>query len=188
MKIGIDLDDTLTDIQDELLKEALKYDKTLENKGIVNPNKVLITEKFAWSNSNRKYFLKNIRKEVVEQAKLRPDTLIILNELKKRGYEIIIITARSSTYYEDPYEFTLKYLIKNKIPFDKLIVNGKDKVKVCKMEQINFFIDNNLTNCLNVSKLGVKVFFLNIGFYKDVFTSKNIKIIYSLKEILKYIK
>ena len=49
MNIGIDLDDTITDIQDDMLKLAIKYDNTLRGNGIVNKDKLFIAEKFDWS-------------------------------------------------------------------------------------------------------------------------------------------
>ncbi|MGN1352840.1 MAG: hypothetical protein ACI4WF_02100, partial [Bacilli bacterium] len=106
MKIGIDLDDTLTDIQDDLLNLAFKYDKTLRGKGIINFDKPFIGEKFDWSSEERDYFFKNYRLEVVKKARLRTNALETLNELKRRGYEIVIITARSDKYYSDPYQIS----------------------------------------------------------------------------------
>ena len=69
--------------------------------------------------------------EVVKKARLRINALETLNELKRRGYEIIIITARSDKYYSDPYQISYDYLVQKKIPFDKLIVN-----KVYREQQI----------------------------------------------------
>ena len=186
MKIGIDLDDTLTDIQDEWRKLAVKYDKTLRGKGIVNFDKALLGEKFDWSSEERDYFLKNYRLEVVKKARLRINALETLNELKRRGYEIVIITARSDKYYSDPYQISYDYLVQKKIPFDKLIVNSLDKRKVCEEENISYFIDDNLANCLNVATLNIKVFCLDIGLYKSI-SSEVIKIS-DLKELLEYIR
>ena len=38
MKIGIDIDNVISNFNDELLKEYLKHDKELRNKGIINKN------------------------------------------------------------------------------------------------------------------------------------------------------
>lgn len=187
MNIGIDLDDTITDIQDDMLELAIKYDNTLRGNGIVNKDKLFIAEKFDWSKEERDYFFKNIRLKVVLKAKIRENVREVLNILKKRGYKIIVITARSFKYYKDPYKLTYKFLKSNSIPFDKLVVNSSNKEFDCRINNIKYFIDDNLDNCLNVSKLNIKVFFLDIGLYKEV-SYKNIIKINNIKEVLEYIK
>ena len=47
------------------------------------------------------------------------------------------------------------YLKMNNIPFDKLIVNVKDKAKECVMEGIDLFIDDNTKHCKAVLKSGI---------------------------------
>lgn len=38
MRIGIDIDNCISNFDDELLKEHLKHDKELRNTGIINEN------------------------------------------------------------------------------------------------------------------------------------------------------
>lgn len=187
MSIGFDLDDTLTDIQDDLFKLAVEYDKSLRGKGIVNKDKIFIGEKFDWSQEERDYFLKNIRLKAVLNARVRDGVIETFKELKRKGYKIIIITARSNKYYDDPDKITINYLNKMGILYDKVITNSLDKYEVCKKENISYFIDDNLDNCLSVSKLNTKVFLLDIGLYKDL-NYKNIIKIANIKEILKYMR
>ena len=45
MRIGIDIDNVISNFDIELLNEYLKHDKTLRNSGIVNENGVYITKR-----------------------------------------------------------------------------------------------------------------------------------------------
>ena len=45
MRIGIDIDNVISNFDDELLREYLKHDKTLRNSGIINSNGVYITKR-----------------------------------------------------------------------------------------------------------------------------------------------
>ncbi len=53
------------------------------------------------------------------------------------------------------------WLKKNNIYYDKLIVNVRKKGEICKQEKIDLFIDDNISNCLDVTKYGIKTIILN---------------------------
>ena len=146
MKIGIDIDNTLTEVQKELNIAAFNYAKKL-GKDIdksedlledINNNGNFYKEKFKFSYDELKYFLKCI------------------NKLREKDNEIYIITARDSEFHDDPYKLSKDWLEKNKIKYDKLIVNARKKAPVCKKENIDIFIDDQLNNCIEISKLGIK--------------------------------
>ena len=49
MRIGIDIDNVISNMNDCLLEEYLKYDKTLRNTGIVNKNARIRHGMFDWT-------------------------------------------------------------------------------------------------------------------------------------------
>ena len=163
MRIGIDIDDTLTDVKKELLEAGRKYaeslgkeikvDKTFEDKSN-NGNEW--QEKFGFTYDELKYFLKDIQEGITNKAKPRENVVEVINKLKNDGNEIIIITARDSEFHDDPYQYSKDWLDKNKICFDKLVVNARDKKIACMQEKIDIFIDDSESNCLNVKKAGIK--------------------------------
>jgi uncharacterized HAD superfamily protein len=163
MNIGIDIDDTITDINDEMFRRAKEYDKTLRNKGIIYPERFYAAQVFDWNEEEKEYYLKNIRKDVVLNAHPREGVIDILKEFKNLGYKIYIITSRSKRYYESPYQDTYDWLVKENIPFDKLIVSALDKGLVCKNENIDIFIDDQVKNCLLVKNQGIKTLLFDIG-------------------------
>ena len=102
----------------------------------------------------------------------------------KGGHKIIIITARCSEFHDNPYLQSKEWLEKNNIEYDKLIVNAIEKGTICKEENIDIFIDDQLNNCLAVSKQEVKV--IQIG--EELSKNKGIVIAENWKQIEKQIQ
>ena len=165
MNIGIDIDNTITEVQNKLNKAAydyaIKLGKNIENAD--NPlediknNKDTYKKKFQFSYDELKYFLKNIQEEITNKATPRENAVEVINRLKKEGHKIYIITARDSEFHDNPYLLSKNWLDKNNIEYDQIIVNAREKGIVCKNENIDLFIDDQLNNCLDALKEGIKV-------------------------------
>ncbi len=163
MRIGIDIDDTLTDIREQLNNAAFEYAKTL-NKKVENENIEIndvyndgnIYQKiFDFSYEELKHFLGTIQESITNNAIPRKDCVEIIKKLHDEGNEIYIITARDSEFHEDPYKQSMNWLNKNDIYFDKLIVNARNKKKICLDENIDILIDDSISNCKNVITGGI---------------------------------
>ena len=163
MNIGIDIDNTITEVQEELNKAAYEYAIELGKniKNAENPfediknNGDTYKKKFQFSYDELKYFFKNIQEEITNKAKPRENAVETIKKLRKKGHKIIIITARDSEFHDNPYLLSKNWLDKNNIEYDKLIVNAREKGIICKNENIDLFIDDQLNNCLDVSKQGI---------------------------------
>ena len=163
MKIGIDIDNTLTEVQEELNKAAFEYAISLGKKidNYDNPmediknNGDTYRKKFQFEYEELKYFLKNIQENITNNATPRENAKEVIDKLKKEENEIYIITARDSEFHDDPYKLSKDWLDKNEIYYDKLIVNAREKSSVCEKEKIDLFIDDQPNNCLSVSNIGI---------------------------------
>ena len=191
MIIGIDIDDTLTDIRDEVGAEALKYAKSLnkeiDEKKVVwdkNNNGSSFKERYNLNYDELLYFFGNIQEKITKKAKPREDVVEVLKNLRKDGHKIYIVTARDSEFHNDPYELSKTWLDKNNIEYDKLIVDARDKAKVCKEQNVDLFIDDKLSNCQGVSNEGIVT--IRITNYTD--QHQNIINKKNWKEIYEYIK
>ena len=164
MKIGIDIDNTLTEVQEELNKAAFEYAISLGKKidNYDNPmediknNRDKYRKKFQFTYEEIKYFLKNIQENITNNAIPRENAKEVIDKLKKDRNEIYIITARDSEFHDDPYKLSKDWLDKNEIYYDKLIVNAREKSSVCEKEKIDLFIDDQLNNCLSVQNAGIQ--------------------------------
>lgn len=60
MRIGIDIDNVISNFDETLLNEYLLHDKDLRGNGIINKNADYIRKgMFDWSSEEEKYFYKN---------------------------------------------------------------------------------------------------------------------------------
>ena len=91
MKIGIDIDGTVTDLHSEIIKYGLKYNDAISGKGIKNENAYRIFEIFDWEKDHCIKFKKYMQMEILNLIKPRNDVVEYLNNLKKIGHEIYII-------------------------------------------------------------------------------------------------
>lgn len=173
MRIGIDIDNTLTKVQDKLNKAAFDYAISLGKKidNYDNPlediknNGDTYKKKFQFTYEELKYFLKEIQEEITNNALPRENVKNVIDKLKEDGHEIYIVTARDSEFHDDPYKLSKEWLDKNSIYYDKLIVNAREKSSVCKDENIDLFIDDQLNNCLSVTNVGIKTIMITDKIY-----------------------
>lgn len=192
MRIGIDIDDTLTDIKEQLTNEAFEYAKML-NKKIANQNIEIsdiynggnIYQKiFNFSYDELKYFLGTIQENITNTAIPRKNCVEVIKKLHEEGNEIYIITARDSEFHENPYQQSMDWLNKNDIYFDKLIVNARDKKKVCLNENIDVLIDDSISNCKNVITSGISAIMITNS---DVVEKGNINCFKNWIDIYNYL-
>lgn len=191
MKIGIDIDNTLTEVQEELNKAAFEYAISLGKKinNYDNPIEDIKNDgdtyrkKFQFTYEELKYFLKDIQENITNSANPRENAKEAIDKLKEKGHEIYIITARDSEFHDDPYKLSKDWLDKNKIYYDKLIVNAREKSSVCKNEKIDLFIDDQLNNCLSVQNAGIQTIMIT----NEIYNYDEIKQLKNWNEIYNYI-
>ena len=191
MKIGIDIDNTLTEVQEELNKAAFNYAISLGKKidNYDNPmediknNGDTYRKKFQFTYEELKYFLKDIQENIINNASPRENAKEVIDKLKQEEHEIYIITARDSEFHDDPYKLSKDWLDKNEIYYDKLIVNAREKSSVCEKEKIDLFIDDQLNNCLSVQNAGIQTIMIT----NEIYNYDEIKQLKNWNEIYNYI-
>ena len=166
MRIGIDIDNCISNFDDTLLKEYLKHDKELRNTGIINKNPEYLRKgMFDWTEEEESSFYHaNIEDFAI---KLRPieDSVCYIRKLKEDGHEIYIITGRNNGEYINPKELTTQWLDKYNIVYDKLIfTNAYDKyakTKICLENNIDLMIEDSTRISLDLISNGIKVYTMN---------------------------
>ena len=159
MIIGIDIDDTITDLSDIFLKYATLFNKENEIDFKIDKTQWDLDKAFGWNNDDFMKFSKKYLEILLNEAKPKKGCVDVINKLREDGHKIVIITARNSEELIDPYEFTKNWLELNNIGFDKLVVNSNKKEEDCINNKIDVFIDDRPENCENVyKKLHIPVF------------------------------
>lgn len=147
MKIGIDMDDTITNSYDliiELLGEVYNKDSNKITEAGTNYYEIMADEE---NYPNYKELAYKNFETLLPKASLKTGAREVINKLHDEGNEIIIITARNNREYLTPYITTYMYLVENDILFDKIYVNVEDKGPFCKKHNIDIFIDDSEINC-----------------------------------------
>jgi len=157
MRIGIDIDGVLTDIEKFQIEYGSKY-FSKKNKTIVNPNAYDTTDLFGITLEEDNEFW-NLA--IQDYIKVPPRNYVeeIIKKLKKEGYEIYIITARSSnlSYSKNIDSLKMqtivkKWLKKYNIYYDKLIFSMEDKLNICLENKIDIMIEDKPKNIIELSK------------------------------------
>lgn len=184
MKIGIDIDNVISNFNDELLKEYLKHDKELRNTGIINEDVFIRYGMFDWTEKEETEFYKNNIERIAIKLKPIHRATETIKKLKEDGNEIIIISGRNNGEYNNPYKLTEEWLAKYNIVYDKLILtnayNKEEKANVCKENNIDIMIEDSTQTAINIEKVGTKVLFMNTRYNKN---NENFEKVSNWKEI-----
>jgi len=180
MRIGLDIDDTICNTFDLVLPCICEH----FNLNYEKDKKKRINYRDFDFEGFKEYALKNYN-DIIPNSPLKKGVIKYIKKLRKRGHQIIFITGRDTTEFEDPYKITYDYLNKNKVPYDKLLVNRLDKGNVCVEENIDIYFDDEPINYKNVEAKGVEVY-LFTKYSNELLDGY--KRINSIKEIYKIIK
>ena len=153
MRIGIDIDDTITNTYEYMTPYVCKS-FNIDEESIKGKNgtyrEVYRLERQDYVNFLKKYF-----NDFAPLITVKEDAKKVINKLHEKN-EIIIITARNEEYFENVKELCSNYLKKENILFDDIIVNAKPKGPICKERNIDILIDDSVENCISAKENNIK--------------------------------
>ncbi len=153
MKIGIDLDNTITDLLEVLKIYCKEYNENVIKRNLLmNEKGFAVANLYEWTEREKIDFCIKYLNEAREKAKLKENANRIIHRLKQEGNTIYIITARKQIGSTNIYEITQKYLKKNSVEYDELIIQ-KDKKQFCIDNNIDVLIDDEPQNIKAVSQI-----------------------------------
>lgn len=183
MRIGIDLDDTITKTDEILFKYAKMYNEEEKILFKINRGEWDWNKAFGWDEEKCETFFLRYLKKIFEEAEIKENAKEKINALKNGGNKIIIITARDTKSLKEVHKVCENWLINNKVNVDKIVVDGEDKAQKCLENKIDIFIDDNVYNCESVYKnLKIPVLLTNSRYNKE-YQNPNIKRVYNWNEI-----
>ena len=159
MRIGIDMDDTIC----STIEKIIEYQNIFIEKENISLDSL-------WNvQENREKFLKKYLEKIYLEAEIKKNASMSINKLKELGYEIYIITARSENYVSNIYNIINNYCEKNKIRIDKVFINGKDKVDICKKNKVDVMIEDSKYNVDKLNENNIKtILFDEKNKYNDI--------------------
>ena len=178
MRIGLDIDDTISNTHIVLMKYALKYNKEHGNKPLLKFNTNNFAEVYGWTGEEVNDFFKTYYLEALKEIEPKYNVKEILNKLREEGHEIIFITVRNDRECGGENEarrITLDWFQKYEIPFDELHVDIQDKKTFCQENNIEVFMDDSIKTISAVKTLGIHTFAamncFNLDFHDNEITN-----------------
>ena len=185
MNIGIDIDDTINNLHEILIKKCIEFNEKQGIKHDIKTDEWNWDKAYGWDRELAKKFVEENIEEAYLNAPIKENAMQVINKLHTEGNKIIIITARGSEHCKNAYELSEKWLSQKNIKFNKLIVGAKDKAMYCVENEIDVFIDDHVEHCRAVSETNAKVFMFDSPYNKK---ETGFKRVYSWDEIYKEIK
>jgi len=175
MRIGIDIDDTISKTNEKLIEVAIEYDKKkVKGKGFKDPDAYSFMEMFYWNVIDVDTFLKTFRSgnyflelDPVEGA------VEYINKLYEEGNEIYFVTRRQNTFKMK--SMTKKWLKKNGFKYNKVFYHIKEKGRFGAELGLDYFIDNDEKNVYDAIEYGIKAYLMSTKYNKDVTDLKRVK-------------
>lgn len=174
MRIGIDIDGVLTDIEQWQLDYGSKFYFEKYGKEIQNNEGYETTEIFKVDSKLDDEFWTEYFKDYSINVDVRKLASEVIKKLKQDGNEIYIITARGSFLshsasvmsIEENKNIVLEWLRKNEIEYDKIIFSPEDKLSICLENNIDVMIEDKVDN-INKISTRIPVICFHAGYNKN---------------------
>ena len=109
MNIGIDIDNTITDTTPLLKEYCKRYNDTVVKRGLkMHLDGFASYNLYDWTPEENMDFCIKYLEEVVMQSQVKENARETIQELKKEGHKIHIISSRAVPMFKTPYETTKK--------------------------------------------------------------------------------
>ena len=171
MKIGIDIDNVLSNFNDVLLNEYKKHDNAINGKGIVHQD-LYIRDMFNWDKEYEKNFYKENIEYFASLFEPIEECSKYVKLLKEEGNTIYIISGRDNGEYSNPYKMTIDWLKKYDIVYDKLFLvdayNSHSKTEICLEYNIDVMIDDSKRMCKDIKDNGIRALLMDTPYNRDI--------------------
>lgn len=158
MRIGIDIDDTISDTATVMYQLMLKEDKKKRNTGIVDPDRHIFSPngRFDWTEDEIDRFLYDNFERESKKFKVIQNADKVIAKLKEEGHEIYLITARSKNHWPDREKSTIEWLKFRGIKYDQLLFSkARDKSDELRQYKIDIMIDDSISSCALMEACGI---------------------------------
>lgn len=150
MRIGIDIDDVITDTSSVVKKYI---DKSNDKEISERMEEVMRGE--MPTQSIKKFFDDNSR-YIYKEVKVKDGASEVIQEWLDKGNEIYIITSRGNIRFKGSEPITLEFFKLNNIKYTSILFNSFEKAKICKDNNIDIMVDDSVKHCTEIAKEGIK--------------------------------
>lgn len=188
MKIGIDLDGVVLNTEMLWATYAELYDCIeLNRNSIIKSDEPRVQEKYNWTSDELDTYLEKYAD--IKDFGIMPGAKEVLNLLKKEGHELIVITARGSLASStEGLSIAANKLDEEGVKFDKYYWKQKEKLDICKKENIDIMIDDNYRICKLLSEENIPVIYFHSLNRKHLEETNDLKEVSNWGEVYRFIK
>ncbi len=173
MRIGIDIDNTIVNTRESVFKYKRKS-KFKKYKGYY----------LDWPKEAQEEFLMTYVEQIHLNATVKEYAKDAIDQLKKMGNEIVLITYRNNNFSNQSEKNTIQYLQQHHIYYDEILFGAFDKGRICQEKKIDLLIDDSLVNIESAVKAGIKVLVYPMFYNKNTSYPRAD----NWKEVVKYIQ
>ena len=187
VRIGLDIDNVISDFDSLLYEEFAKEDKKKRNRGIINPNGHWIKDLYDWAKEEVDDFYAKNMEEFATRFPVREGAKYYMDKLLSEGHQLYLISNRVYPHYSKPFEVTTKWLNDNNINYTKLILSESiNKTKECKENNIDIMFDDSRKNCSYLTEGGINCYMMGTEYNKK--RKEGMNFIPNWKELYEVIK
>ena len=188
MKIGIDLDGVVFDSETTFRTYEEIFDiDVLHGNNLVDKEEPKYQGRYNWTEDQEKQFINDYFLKVSKETTLMSGFSAVYPLLKSMGHELIVITARGG-YVKKLAEDALKTLEKCNINFDKYYFAIKNKLEICKKENIDLMIDDDYKIIDSVSNAKIKTLYFRDANMKKLPENEYITEVNNWGDVYRYLK
>jgi len=147
VKIGIDIDNTITYTTEMIMSFAEVFGRQHGLNTVAEPGYYYLEEALGWDKKAADDFFDQFLPEIYKNIRPKELAAEVMQELKK-DHELILITSRNRRFH-NVEEVTADWLDRNNIVYDRLILNTTDnmhffnKLEVCVKNDIEVMIEDH---------------------------------------------
>ena len=178
MRIGIDIDGIINNIEKFQLENAIPFFKEKYNKEVVNPNGFDVRDIFGLSEDEeymRREFWKPFIFELARKAPVRNGIKELIARMKENGDVPYIVTERYATDRKNAWgalhrKFVKDYLKANDIDIDEdkiIFCTEGHKLDAYKEHELDMALEDNVKNIDEFVNNGISVVAIKAGYNKD---------------------
>lgn len=143
--IGFDIDDVITKTSETLLAAVEKYGEGIDYNNPLTSKKEILRGRAA--TPEVKVFFEKYGTDSLKRAELKEGANTVISNLKRRGVEIHLITARDESLMPGITQATIDYLAEKEIPYDGLHIGVHNKKELCEKLGIECLTDDSIDTC-----------------------------------------
>lgn len=152
--LAFDIDDVITKTSERLLKGVEMYGEGIDFNNLDTSKQAIMRGKAA--TPAVKAFFEKYGTDICKGVELKEDADKVISNLKRRGAEIHLITARDESLMPGITKATIDYFADKEIPYDQIHIGVHNKKELCEKLGVKCLTDDSMDTCRSLLETSIK--------------------------------